>query len=151
MSKDEEQPKKQVVEEEEHRTQTEEVVDEIRPLAYTSRVAAVMRTMPKLLQSSRGVAYASELGESFRPVFQKWAIRSLYGVSWAYVLTDITVQSYHAHDHGKEAMFYTALDRTIFHSFASMMIPGKIYFFFLISALQLSLYIALFIILVQFF
>eukprot|EP01080_Neovahlkampfia_damariscottae_P009769 gene9769-2096_t len=121
----EEQNKKEEIPEE-HRTRTEEIVDEIRPLAYTSRVAAVMRTMPKLLQTSRGVAYASELGESFRPVASPLIIKGLYGVSWAYVLTDITVQSYHAHDHGKEAMFYTALDQTIFHSFASMMIPAAI-------------------------
>jgi hypothetical protein len=59
--------------------QTESVLmEEARPLAYTARIAAVMRIMPKIMKASRGMAYTSEVGESFRPVLPSWAVKSLY-------------------------------------------------------------------------
>jgi hypothetical protein len=54
------------------------IMEEARPLAYTARIAAVMRIMPKIMKASRGMAYTSEVGESFRPVLPSWAVKSLY-------------------------------------------------------------------------
>ncbi|PGH15062.1 hypothetical protein AJ80_05687 [Polytolypa hystricis UAMH7299] len=62
-----------------------------RYAAYATRI----RTL--LLSARRYIAYTSEIGESFRPVAHPWLVRSAYGISWAYILTDVANEGYKAY------------------------------------------------------
>ena len=73
---------------------------------------------------SRPLAYASELGESVRPLVSTTLVRMMYAVSWGYVFLDTGVKTYSARNHGREAMMYSCLDTSIFHTFASMALPA---------------------------
>lgn len=41
-------------------------------------------------------AYSSEVGEAFRPVTKPVVIRTLYGISWSYVIGDVSYAGYKA-------------------------------------------------------
>jgi fission process protein 1 len=84
----------------------------------------VLRGLPAIMNYSRPLAYASELGESMRPVINKNFVRFLYGVSWGYVILDTGIKTYSVKQHGNEAMIYSCLDTSIFHTFASMALPA---------------------------
>ncbi len=47
-----------------------------------------------MLSAHRYVAYTSDIGESFRPVAHPWLVRGAYGVSWAYILSDVSYEGY---------------------------------------------------------
>ena len=110
---------------EEKETKIDALLDESRALVYSSRFAAVMRTIPKIMEISRPMAYASELGESFRSVVSPKFVRFMYGISWAYVTVDTVVKTYEVKDHGIEKMAYTFGDTALWHSLASMV---KVFF-----------------------
>ncbi|KAI0600091.1 mitochondrial 18 KDa protein-domain-containing protein [Biscogniauxia sp. FL1348] len=63
----------------------------VRYAAYANRLRTVM------LSAHRYVAYTSDIGESFRPVAHPWLVRSAYGVSWAYILGDVSYEGYKAY------------------------------------------------------
>ncbi|KAH9888141.1 mitochondrial 18 KDa protein-domain-containing protein [Xylariomycetidae sp. FL2044] len=63
----------------------------VRYAAYANRLRTVM------LSAHRYVAYTSDIGESFRPVAHPWLIRSAYGISWAYILGDVSYEGYKAY------------------------------------------------------
>lgn len=50
-----------------------------------------------MLSAHRYVAYTSDIGESFRPVAHPWLVRGAYGVSWAYILGDVSYEGYKAY------------------------------------------------------
>ena len=50
-----------------------------------------------MLSAHRYVAYTSDIGESFRPVAHPWLVRSAYGISWAYILGDVSYEGYKAY------------------------------------------------------
>jgi len=77
-----------------------------------------------MLKIARPMAYASEVGESFRPIVSRNVVRFLYGISWAYVIVDTGVSTYEVKRFGQEAMQYTCLDKAIWHTFASMLLPA---------------------------
>ncbi|SCU82731.1 LADA_0C07580g1_1 [Lachancea dasiensis] len=56
----------------------------VRYAAYASRLRTIA------LASHRYVAYTSDIGESFRPVFSPLLVRFGYGISWAYILGDVS-------------------------------------------------------------
>ncbi|CAR22729.1 Mitochondrial 18 kDa protein [Lachancea thermotolerans] len=56
----------------------------VRYAAYASRLRTIA------LASHRYVAYTSDIGESFRPVFSPLLVKLGYGVSWAYILGDVS-------------------------------------------------------------
>jgi fission process protein 1 len=101
-----------------------EFIENSRSLAYTSRVAAVMRNLPKIMANSRPLAYASEVGESVRPITSRKFVRFMYGLSWGYVILDTAIKTHAMKKHGREAMAYCCLDTSIFHTFASMALPA---------------------------
>ncbi len=76
------------------------------------------------MASSRPLAYASEVGESVRPITNPAFVRFLYGLSWGYVFIDTGVKTYAMKKHGNEAMAFCCLDTSIFHTFASMALPA---------------------------
>lgn len=102
----------------------DKLLEENRIMAYGSRFGRVMKMMNSIMNTGRPLAYASELGESARPLVPSWVVRSLYGISWGYVIMDTVVKTYSVKDQGKEKMSYYALDQVIWHSFASMMLPS---------------------------
>ncbi|KAH8681119.1 mitochondrial 18 KDa protein-domain-containing protein [Xylariales sp. PMI_506] len=63
----------------------------LRYAAYANRIRTIM------LSAHRYVAYTSDIGESFRPVAHPWLVRSAYGVSWIYVLGDVSYEGYKAY------------------------------------------------------
>jgi fission process protein 1 len=95
-----------------------------RPLTYASRFAVAMPNLSQVMRIARPLAYASEVGESFRPLFPLWLVRTFYGVSWAYVFVDTGVKTYEVREHGTEAMAYKACDLFAWHSIASMALPA---------------------------
>lgn len=64
--------------------------------------AARFRTI--LLSAHRYVAYTSDIGESFRPVAHPWLVRGAYGVSWAYILGDVSYEGYKAYLHNQRVL-----------------------------------------------
>lgn len=63
----------------------------VRYAAYANRLRTIM------LSAHRYVAYTSDIGESFRPVAHPWIVRGAYGVSWAYILGDLSYEGYKAY------------------------------------------------------
>ncbi|KAI1820219.1 mitochondrial 18 KDa protein-domain-containing protein [Xylaria intraflava] len=63
----------------------------VRYAAYANRLRTIM------LSAHRYVAYTSDVGESFRPVAHPWLVRGAYGVSWAYILGDVSYEGYKAY------------------------------------------------------
>ncbi|KAL8677695.1 MAG: hypothetical protein Q9186_005908 [Xanthomendoza sp. 1 TL-2023] len=63
-------------------------------LRYTPYLA---RARTILLSAQRYVAYTSDIGESFRPVAHPWLIRGAYGISWAYLIGDVSHEGYKAY------------------------------------------------------
>lgn len=63
----------------------------LRYAAYANRARTIM------LSAQRYVAYTSDIGESFRPVAHPWLVRSAYGISWAYLIGDVSHEGYKAY------------------------------------------------------
>jgi mitochondrial fission process protein 1 len=63
----------------------------IRYAAYANRIRTIM------LSAQRYVAYTSDIGESFRPVAHPWLVKAAYGISWAYLIGDVTNEGYKAY------------------------------------------------------
>lgn len=63
----------------------------IRYAAYATRIRTA------LLSAQRYVAYTSDIGESFRPVAHPNWVRTAYGISWAYLIGDVSHEGYKAY------------------------------------------------------
>ncbi|KAF9874638.1 hypothetical protein CkaCkLH20_07775 [Colletotrichum karsti] len=63
----------------------------VRYAAYATRIRTI------LLSAHRYVAYTSDIGESFRPVAHPLLVRGAYGVSWLYILGDVSYEGYKAY------------------------------------------------------
>ncbi|KAK3946852.1 mitochondrial 18 KDa protein-domain-containing protein [Pseudoneurospora amorphoporcata] len=70
----------------------------VRYAAYAARFRTI------LLSAHRYVAYTSDIGESFRPVAHPWLVRGAYGVSWAYILGDVSYEGYKAYWHNARVL-----------------------------------------------
>ncbi len=62
-----------------------------RYAAYAARARTI------LLSAHRYVAYTSDIGESFRPIAHPWLVKGAYGISWAYLIGDVTYEGYKAY------------------------------------------------------
>lgn len=69
---------------------SDSVDSNVRYAAYANRLRTI------LLASHRYVAYTSDLGESFRPIVSPWVVRACYGISWTYVLGDVSYEAWKA-------------------------------------------------------
>jgi fission process protein 1 len=103
-----------------------DITDEYRPATYTSRIAIILRKLPAITAKAKAAAYASEVGESFRPIVPRSVVNFLYIVSIGYVIFDIAGRTYCVKDQGKEAMRYFCLDTTLFHLMASLVFPAVV-------------------------
>ncbi|KAH3669001.1 hypothetical protein OGAPHI_002756 [Ogataea philodendri] len=62
----------------------------LRYAAYANRLRTIV------LASHRYVAYTSDIGESFRPVVNPAFVKLCYGISWSYVLGDVSLEAWRA-------------------------------------------------------
>lgn len=94
-----------------------------RPIVYTSWF---LRTIPRIISQQRYLAYASEVGESFRPVIHKYIVNFAYAASIFYVLADIGVHTHKMIEEKKpnKEIAIKITDLSIWHSFASMILPA---------------------------
>ncbi|KND89939.1 Mitochondrial fission process protein 1 [Tolypocladium ophioglossoides CBS 100239] len=70
----------------------------LRYAAYATRFRTI------LLSAHRYVAYTSDIGESFRPVAHPNLVRTAYGISWAYILGDVSYEGYKAYWHNQRIL-----------------------------------------------
>ncbi|CUM55776.1 unnamed protein product [Debaryomyces tyrocola] len=66
------------------KSDTYEEEGNLRYAAYANRFRTI------LVASHRYVAYTSDIGESFRPVAHPYLVKMGYGVSWLYILSDVS-------------------------------------------------------------
>eukprot|EP01088_Endostelium_zonatum_P006013 TRINITY_DN1811_c0_g1_i1.p1 TRINITY_DN1811_c0_g1~~TRINITY_DN1811_c0_g1_i1.p1 ORF type:complete len:268 (+),score=63.62 TRINITY_DN1811_c0_g1_i1:157-960(+) len=90
-----------------------------RYLGYGARIKTA------LVRGARYLAYTSDLGEAFRPITHNLVVRAAYGISWAYVIADVGVETYREKERGSDAetIARTGTKRAIFQTFASMLLP----------------------------
>lgn len=101
-----------------------------RYAAYATRIRTI------LLSAHRYVAYTSDIGESFRPIAHPYLVKSAYGISWAYLIGDVSHESYKAYWRnerlakegktvpGLEDWKSIAVQRATFQGLASMGLPA---------------------------
>jgi len=68
-----------------------------------------------------------DVGEAFRNVTNPWVVRSAYGISWGYVLTDVGYEAYKAKSLNHEptpVVVSLSVKRALFQSIASMGLPA---------------------------
>jgi fission process protein 1 len=101
------------------KTLTEKIED-------NDRIFVITRYLTTLLRTSRPLAYASEIGEAVRPHVPRYLVNTLYGLSIGYVGLDIAVHTYNTYKHtnNKKITMYECLDKTIWHTGASIIFPA---------------------------
>ncbi|KAM0324933.1 hypothetical protein ACHAQA_007899 [Verticillium albo-atrum] len=67
----------------------------VRYAAYATRVRTILSS------AHRYVAYTSDIGESFRPVAHPNFVRAAYGISWLYILGDVSYEGYKSYLHNQ--------------------------------------------------
>jgi fission process protein 1 len=70
----------------------------VRYAAYATRIRTI------LLSAHRYVAYTSDIGESFRPVAHPNLVRGAYGVSWLYLIGDVSYEGYKSYWHNQRVL-----------------------------------------------
>ncbi|CAK9781370.1 hypothetical protein CC85DRAFT_282811 [Cutaneotrichosporon oleaginosum] len=101
----------------------------VRYAAYLRRIRDVVRA------GSRYTAYTSDVGEAFRPVVPPWVVTAAYGISWAYLIGDVSFTTYKAKEQGPTAweaanfseptrLSMIAVKRSVFQGLASMALPA---------------------------
>ena len=68
-----------------------------------------------------------DVGEAFRNVTRPWVVRSAYGISWGYILTDVGYEAYKAKSLNHEptpVVVSLSIKRALFQSIASMGLPA---------------------------
>jgi fission process protein 1 len=50
-----------------------------------------------MLSAQRYVAYTSDIGESFRPIAHPYLVKGAYGISWLYLVGDVSNEGYKAY------------------------------------------------------
>ena len=76
------------------------------------------------MQRIRPIAYASEVGESFRPITSLFLVRFLYGVSWGYIFLDTGLNIRKLGDKSFEIKSLTFFDTFTWHILASLVLPA---------------------------
>lgn len=56
------------------------------------------------VMANSGYSDTSDIGESFRPIAHPWLVRGAYGVSWAYILGDVSYEGYKSYLHNQRAL-----------------------------------------------
>lgn len=102
--------------------------DDYRFLAYFRNLGILAKKGFLLfghgVSSARPLAYASEFGESLRPIAPKWFVRGMYGLSIGYVISDIGIKIHEIKDQGTETILMKAGELTLWHTSASLVLPA---------------------------
>ncbi|KAI9719934.1 MAG: hypothetical protein M1828_005972 [Chrysothrix sp. TS-e1954] len=69
-----------------------------RYAAYAARARTILRA------AHRYIAYTSDIGESFRPVAHPYLVKGAYGISWAYLIGDVSNEGYKAYTHNQATL-----------------------------------------------
>lgn len=96
-----------------------------RGAAYARVLARLPKYINHAMSMARPLAYASEVGESFRKVFPK-LVKPLYALSIAYVVGDIGVKFYNVRHKNGEFKKWFMLDISLWHLGASLIFPAVI-------------------------
>lgn len=101
----------------------EKDIETSRPIVYLNWF---LRTFPRAISSQRALAYASEVGESFRPIIPRYIVNASYATSLLYVGTDVWIYKHNMVEQKKSEKYINIMvtDRLIWHSFASMLLPA---------------------------
>ena len=96
----------------------------VRYAGYAGRVAQFVRAAERV-SSVRHLAYASDVGEAFRPTVPRWAVNATYGVAVGYVAADVVSQSAKASMAGADSteVARVAAQTTTFQLLASILTP----------------------------
>jgi fission process protein 1 len=88
----------------------------LRYLAYLARFRTLVRYL----------AYTSDVGEAFRPIAHPRVVTAAYGISWTYVVYDVSKEGYEVSQKTSDKMLVTraVAERAIFQSVASMLLPA---------------------------
>jgi mitochondrial fission process protein 1 len=70
----------------------------VRYAAYASRFRTI------LVSAQRYVAYTSDIGESFRPIAHPKLVKAAYGVSWLYLVGDVSYEGYKAYTQNQKVL-----------------------------------------------
>ncbi|KXS21782.1 hypothetical protein M427DRAFT_51162 [Gonapodya prolifera JEL478] len=95
--------------------------DQLRYLGYVGRLGRLIRS------STRYLAYTSDVGEAFRPVVHPSIVKAAYGVSWAYVIVDVSSTGYlerRKPGATNRDVGEVVVKRAVFQSLASMALPA---------------------------
>ena len=99
--------------------------EEARPAAYARILARIPKYASRAIEMARPLAYASEVGESFRNVMPK-LVKPLYALSIGYVFGDIGLKYYHAREKNSEYIKWYMLDISLWHLGASLILPAVV-------------------------
>lgn len=79
-----------------------------------------------LLTRLRLLFFASEVGESLRPLLKHWQVQLTYAISWFFCIFDVVLGAIEAQRSGSDAARVVKLvvQNSIFHSIATMLIPA---------------------------
>jgi len=91
-----------------------------RFLGYLARYRSVV------VAASRYLAFTSDVGEAFRPLVRPFIVTAAYGVSWAYVLGDVSWEGYKTWkiQQDPSTVAGTMVKRAVFQGVASMALPA---------------------------
>eukprot|EP00823_Brevimastigomonas_motovehiculus_P005501 TRINITY_DN4065_c0_g1_i1.p1 TRINITY_DN4065_c0_g1~~TRINITY_DN4065_c0_g1_i1.p1 ORF type:complete len:253 (-),score=55.95 TRINITY_DN4065_c0_g1_i1:318-1076(-) len=104
-------------------TEHPEHEDALRYMGYGGRI----RTIARVIKSSaRYTAYASDVGEAFRPILPPMVVTGAYALSWLYCGLDVAIEGRREYKAGKGPTEVTrsVVKRSIFQSLASMALPA---------------------------
>ncbi|WRT64967.1 uncharacterized protein IL334_001908 [Kwoniella shivajii] len=101
----------------------------VRYAAYLRRARDIVRA------GSRYTAYTSDVGEAFRPVVPPYLVTAAYGISWAYLIGDVSFTTYKSSQFGPTPLeaanmseptrlAMVAVKRSVFQGIASMALPA---------------------------
>ncbi|KAL6077695.1 Mitochondrial fission process protein 1 [Balamuthia mandrillaris] len=93
------------------------------PLRYLGFAARVGRVLSPY---ARYTAYSSDFGEAFRPVVHRRVVHAAYGLTYAYCISDVALQTYRAHKAGfpRNEVYRTLVYTTTFQGLASVLLPA---------------------------
>ncbi|WWD07870.1 hypothetical protein V865_005977 [Kwoniella europaea PYCC6329] len=112
------------------------VLDNADSTESNLRYAAYLRRARDIVRAgSRYTAYTSDVGEAFRPVVPPWVVTAAYGVSWAYLIGDVSFTTYKSSQFGPTPLeaanmseptrlAMVAVKRSVFQGIASMALPA---------------------------
>jgi hypothetical protein len=105
--------------------QTQIQGEDLRPAAYARVAGRMPKYISRAMEAARPLAYASEVGESFRKVFPS-LVKPLYGLSIAYVLGDIGFKYYNSIDKTMQFRRWYIADLSLWHLGASLVLPAVV-------------------------